>query len=266
MNKITISGRMNSALIALTLIVSAFTAAFSVTMITASSANAQAEGDREIDQVEQKINRVLGNVAQPGTQVQSIADTQFDGIYQVEIGSDVMFVLAQDDQVLLGQLFDSKQNINHSAEAKKLRVGKLMSNLDTSEMIVFGPESADRYINVFTDVDCGYCRKLHSEIDAINAAGIQVRYMAFPRSGIGSKTYNTMVAVWCSQDQQSALTEAKQGRYPKTISCANPVSEQYTLGQQVGVAGTPTIITDTGEMIPGYVPAATLAARMGIAQ
>jgi thiol:disulfide interchange protein DsbC len=90
--------------------------------------------------------------------------------------------------------------------------------------------------------------------------------MAFPRSGIDSKTYNTMVSVWCSQDQQSALTEAKQGRYPQTISCVNPVSEQYTLGQQVGVAGTPTIITDTGDMIPGYMPADALAARMGITQ
>ncbi|MBT5560462.1 MAG: DsbC family protein [Proteobacteria bacterium] len=266
MNKNTISGHLNSAFIASTLIVTTFAVTFAVSVVTSSSANAQTQIDMEIDQVEQKINQVLGNVAQPGTQVQSISDTQFDGIYQVEIGSDVMFVLAQGDQVLLGQLFDSKQNINYSAEARKLRVGKLMSNLDTSEMIVFGPENAERYINVFTDVDCGYCRKLHSEVDAINAAGIQVRYMAFPRSGLGSKTYNTMVSVWCSQDQQSALTEAKQGRYPKTISCANPVSEQYTLGQQVGVAGTPTIVTDTGEMIPGYVPADTLAARMGITQ
>jgi thiol:disulfide interchange protein DsbC len=266
MSKYWISLKLKPFVFSLAVAISAIAVTFAATMITAKSINAQVGSDTEISQVEQKINQVLGNVAQSGTQVQSISDTQFDGIYQVEIGSDVMFVLAQGDQVLLGQLFDSKKNINHSAEAKKLRVGKLMSNLDTNEMIVFGPENMERYINVFTDVDCGYCRKLHSEIDAINAAGIQVRYMAFPRSGIASKTYNTMVSVWCSQDQQSALTEAKQGRYPDTPSCANPVADQYRLGQKIGVAGTPTIVTDTGDMIPGYLPADTLAARMGIVQ
>lgn len=239
---------------------------FVIMQMIATSASAQAGIDNEIDQVEAKINKVLGNVSQPGTKIRAISETEFKDIYQVEIGSDVMYVFTQDDQVLLGQLFDSKKNINYSAEANKKRVGKLMSNLDTSKMIVFGPEDADRYINVFTDVDCGYCRKLHTEVPTLNAAGLQVRYMAFPRSGIDSKTYHTMVSVWCSDDQKSALTEAKLGRYPEETSCSNPVSDQYSLGKEVGVAGTPTIITDTGETIPGYMPADALLTHLGIVQ
>ncbi|MBT5032620.1 MAG: DsbC family protein [Proteobacteria bacterium] len=141
-----------------------------------------------------------------------------------------------------------------------------MSDLDTSQMIVFGPEDADRYINVFTDVDCGYCRKLHTEVSELNAAGLQVRYMAYPRSGIDSKTYHTMVSVWCSDDQKTALTEAKLGRYPEDATCSNPVSDQYSLGQQVGVTGTPTIITDSGEVIPGYMPSEALLTHLGIIQ
>ena len=243
---------------------------FVVMQIIATNANAQAGVqagiDNEIGQVEVQINKVLGNVAQPGTTIRAISETGFEGIYQVEIGSDVMYVFTQDDQVLLGQLFDSKKNINYSAEANKRRVGKLMSDLDASKMIVFGPEDADRYINVFTDVDCGYCRKLHTEVPALNAAGLQVRYMAFPRSGIDSKTYHTMVSVWCSDDQQSALTEAKLGRYPEATSCSNPVSDQYNLGREVGVGGTPTIVTDSGETIPGYMPADALLTHLGIIQ
>ena len=207
---------------------------------------------------------MLSNLAAPGVAVKAISETEFDGIYQVEIANDIMFVTVQGDQVLLGQLFDAKRNINYVAEATQKRVNQLLTNLDTGQMIVFGPHDAERYITVFTDVDCGYCRKMHLEVPALNAAGLQVRYLAFPRSGVGSKTYNTMVSVWCSEDQNTALTEAKQGQYPPTITCANPVSDQYTLGAQVGVRGTPTIITDTGEVIPGYMPADTLLTRLGM--
>jgi len=115
---------------------------------------------------------------------------------------------------------------------------------------------------VFTDIDCGYCRKLHGEIDQFNAKGITVRYLAFPRSGIGAPSYNKAVSVWCDKDPQAAMTRAKNGETLPKADCDNPVKEQYELGQLIGVQGTPAIIMEDGALLPGYVPAAKLAAAL----
>ena len=113
-------------------------------------------------------------------------------------------------------------------------------------------------VTIFTDVDCGYCRKLHREMASYNDLGIRVRYLMFPRAGVNSESFNTAVSVWCADDQQTAMTRAKLGKSIEAKTCANPIAEQYSLGQQLGVRGTPSIILDNGEMVPGYVPAARL--------
>ena len=128
-------------------------------------------------------------------------------------------------------------------------------------MIVFSPDSPDspaETVTVFTDVDCGYCAKLHSEMADYLAEGIAVRYIAFPRAGIPSKSYDTMVSVWCADDQQQAMTDAKARREVPPKSCDNPVASQYEMGRLVGVRGTPTIVMSTGDMVPGYLPAREL--------
>ena len=111
---------------------------------------------------------------------------------------------------------------------------------------------------MFTDIDCGYCRKLHGEMDKYNAEGITVRYLMFPRAGIDSPSYKKAVTVWCNKDQQDAMTRAKAGENLPNASCDNPVKEEYELGQLIGVRGTPAIIMEDGAMLPGYVPAARL--------
>jgi len=101
-------------------------------------------------------------------------------------------------------------------------------------------------------------------VSDVVAAGVQVRYLAFPRAGVGSKSYDKYVSVWCSDDQQSSLTTAKAGGSVPSASCDNPVEESYKLGQQVGVRGTPTIVLDDGTVTPGYVPHKELLKRMGV--
>ena len=131
-------------------------------------------------------------------------------------------------------------------------------------MIVYGPENPKRYVTVFTDIDCGYCRKLHNEVPELNAAGIQVRYLAFPRAGIGSNSHNKYVSVWCNDDPQASLTKAKSGRPVAKATCENPIAETYRLGQQIGVRGTPMIIYDDGKITPGYLPSKELIKRLGL--
>jgi thiol:disulfide interchange protein DsbC len=120
-------------------------------------------------------------------------------------------------------------------------------------------------VSVFTDVDCGYCQKLHQEVPQLNTMGIEVRYLAFPRAGKGSETYQKLVTAWCAQDRQATLTRYKNREPVTTKTCANnPVNAQYELGESIGINGTPALITATGELLPGYMPAAELARRLGV--
>jgi thiol:disulfide interchange protein DsbC len=143
---------------------------------------------------------------------------------------------------------------------------ELLAQVDIDDMIVFSPaEPAKGYINVFTDITCGYCRKLHLEMDDLNRRGVEVRYLAFPRGGMESDGARQLATAWCSRNRESTLTSLKSGVELPINECeGNPVSEHYALGNRLGVRGTPAIVTSDGQLIPGYKPAADIAAMLGI--
>jgi thiol:disulfide interchange protein DsbC len=132
-------------------------------------------------------------------------------------------------------------------------------------MVIF-PATGTRkaVINVFTDVDCGFCQKLHQEVPELNRMGVEVRYLAYPRAGVGSPSYAKIVSAWCSQDRNLAITRLKAGESIPDATCENPVADQFELGQSIGVTGTPAIVLEDGTMVPGYQPAAQLAAIAGV--
>ena len=125
-------------------------------------------------------------------------------------------------------------------------------------MIVFSPKEVKHTISVFTDIDCGYCRKLHNEMHKYNELGIKVRYLAYPRSGPGTPSFIKAENVWCADDRQQALTDAKNGKEVKSKACDNPVKQEFLIGTQVGVTGTPAIFLENGQLLPGYFPAERL--------
>ena len=140
---------------------------------------------------------------------------------------------------------------------------ELLGQLDESTLIVFLPKGEVKHrLLVFTDIDCGYCRRLHSEIEQLQENGVEVRYAAFPRAGVGSDSYKKYVSVYCAKDQNATMTLAKQGETPKVATCDNPVADQYQLGQKLAITGTPTLIFENGEMQPGYAPWKDLLRRM----
>jgi thiol:disulfide interchange protein DsbC len=140
---------------------------------------------------------------------------------------------------------------------------ELLGQLDESSLIVFSPKGEVKHrLLVFTDIDCGYCRRLHNEIEQLQENGVEVSYAAFPRAGVGSESYNKYVSVYCAKDQNAMMTLAKQGETPEVATCDNPVADQYQLGQKLGITGTPTLIFEDGEMQPGYAPWKELLKRM----
>ncbi|MFQ3244002.1 MAG: thiol:disulfide interchange protein DsbC [Arenicella sp.] len=226
--------------------------------MSAFSAQAASEA-KKIELVRAEIVKMI-----PPAIDAEIVTTPAKNVYRMEFQGSYAYVYVAGEHVLIGELLNTKDQVNLGDEAKAERVATVIKDVPTSKMIVFGPKDAKRHITVFTDIDCGYCRKLHNEVTELTDAGIQVRYLAFPRAGVGSDSYKKYVSVWCNGDQQSALTTAKNGGSVPAATCENPITETYNLGQQVGVRGTPTIIFDDGTLTPGYLPSAELIRRLGI--
>jgi thiol:disulfide interchange protein DsbC len=204
----------------------------------------------------------------PDIPIEAVNESPVKGIYSVELqGGEILYVTADGGYFFAGDLYKVAESrvINVAEIGRSVKRKALIDDVPQSQMVVFSPSGETKtHITVFTDVDCAYCRRLHNEIKTLNDMGIEVRYLAFPRSGIGQGSYDTMVSTWCAEDRNTALTNAKSGKKIPSLNCENPIDGQYQLGQQVGVSGTPAIITADGTLISGYLPAAQLSKRLGL--
>ena len=192
----------------------------------------------------------------------AVSETPIEGILQVQINGDIIYTSADGKYMIQGRVIDldTREDLTESAKAAIRR--ELIAEMDTTRQITFAPPQPKYSLMVFTDIECGYCRKLHAQVEEYNQQGIAINYMSFPRAGIGSRSYEKAVAVWCADDQQDAMTQAKLGSEPDPDQCDNPVAEQYQLGIELGVTGTPALLTSNGQLIPGYVPPEKLRARL----
>lgn len=190
----------------------------------------------------------------PDVEIDSVQETPIKGLYQVIIGSDVIYMTADGSYVVKGEILDIKKRKNLTEDVRASSRIKLLDGLNNKEYIEFAGKEANNFIYVFTDVDCGYCRKLHRDVPELNARGISVRYLAYPRAGVDSAVGKEMSNVWCADNRQNALTAAKNREAVEAKSCNDPVAEQYVLGQKLGVRGTPSIYLANGRNLPGYLP------------
>ncbi|MCP5431433.1 MAG: DsbC family protein [Chromatiaceae bacterium] len=225
--------------------------AFFALCILFLAAGAQAQVDQATEQQIRNSLRVL----LPGLQPDEIRSTPIANLYEVTFGTRLVYLTADGRYLVQGKLID----LETRAEITEARLGELkvaaLAKIDESQMVIYGPDDAKYQITVFTDIDCGYCRKLHSEMEQYNAQGIRIRYLFYPRAGIPSPSYDKAVSVWCADDRKAAMDKAKAGGDVAARTCENPVAEQYALGQTMRIQGTPALILDDGEILPGYVPA-----------
>ena len=199
----------------------------------------------------------------------SVQESPIPGIYEVTVqNGPILYVLNGGEYFFDGSLYQVRPGMFvNLREMELVEVRReRMATVASEKMIIFGPDAETKgVLNVFTDVDCGFCRKLHQDVPALNAAGIEVRYLAFPRAGIGSPSYNKVVSAWCAEDKKEALTLLKNGAPIEENLCEdNPVAEQYLLGAELGVNGTPAIILNDGMLIPGYRSTADFIRILGL--
>ncbi|RDV28082.1 thiol:disulfide interchange protein [Alteromonas aestuariivivens] len=193
-----------------------------------------------------------------GLNVLSVADAPVDGLIQVTTDRGLFYASRSGQYLLQARIFNLDAGMRNETEVALSQMRRDGIKAFSDSAIEFKAKDEKYVITVFTDISCGYCQRLHNEIGQFNANGITVKYLAFPRAGVDSPTYDEMVSVWCAKNPQKAMTDAKSGDQIANASCANKVAEQYMFGQQVGVTGTPNIILPDGSMIPGYQPAAAV--------
>ncbi|MGD8346169.1 MAG: thioredoxin fold domain-containing protein [Lysobacterales bacterium] len=224
-------------------------------LLLAISAPAAAEDD--FGAVEERIRALA-----PNAKDIAISETPIAGVLMVQIQGDIVYATSDGKYLIQGRVIDMDTREDLTEGAKSDIRKELMGDIDPTQQIVFAPKEPDYELTVFTDIDCGYCRKLHEQVPAYNEEGISIRYMAFPRAGVGSRSFEKAVSVWCADDQQAAMTSAKAGQEMEPAQCENPVADQYRLGVEMGVTGTPALLTANGQLIPGYVPPAQLRQRL----
>ncbi len=231
---------------------------------------ASAQDEDAFSEARQRLEAGLSAMVGSPISIDRVEETPSSDLIEVAITDGPVLYATRDGRFLLlnGDLLAvSETSVSNWTEQRRTKERvELISAVDIDDMIVFSPaEPAKGYINVFTDITCGYCRKLHLEMDELNRRGVEVRYLAFPRGGLESDGARKLATAWCSRNRESTLTSLKAGVEMPINDCAgNPIAEHYALGNRLGVRGTPAIVTSDGQLIPGYRPAADIAALLGI--
>lgn len=192
----------------------------------------------------------------PQIQIEYVGASAMPGFREAIVGGQVVLVSDDGRYLVQGQVLDmeAKKELTQGSPAlAKYRRG-LLDSIKVSDRIVFAPANAKYTVDIFTDVECGYCRKLHSQIAEYNKQGIAVNYMAFPRMGLGSQDHRDMISVWCASDRNQALTDAKSDKPIVAKDCKSPVDMEYNIGQRLGISGTPAIFAPDGTQLGGYLP------------
>lgn len=224
--------------------------ALAAVVLTACAPDGRAGNVGNADQLVSELKRI-----RPGAEIGKPHATPIPGVVGVDMpGGNVIYGTSDGNHVIAGDLYALETDLVNLTERRRVvRRRDRLAGMDVSGMIVFPAPERDMVLNVFTDVDCAYCRLLQEDMDQLNAEGIEVRYLAYPRAGIESSSYRHMVSAWCADDPAAALREVLGGGRLPTLSCDNPVADHYALAKELGLPGTPGIVTSDGRLVSGYV-------------
>jgi len=216
------------------------------------------------EDAETNVREAMAKLA-PDLKIDSVSASPVAGLYEVVFGAEVLYLTGDGKYLIQGSVVDTATRENLTEAARSVGRVKILDSLKEEDMVVFAPKETKHTVTIFTDIDCGYCRKLHGEMAQYNDLGIKVRYLAYPRAGVGSAAFEKAEMVWCSEDQQKAMTIAKaglsledsitSGELKQKENCNSPVSDQYMAARALNLSGTPAMFLESGKLIPGYVPA-----------
>lgn len=223
-------------------------------MVSLVAAVAHAQGAAKPDPRAALVEKI------DGIKLEDVRMTPVNGVFEVTRDAEISYTSADGRYAFVGDLIDIDKDTNLTEQRRRAIRTRMIDAVPEAEMLVYAPKNPKYTITVFTDIDCGYCRRLHSQMAEYNRLGISVRYLFFPRSGPGTESWQKAESVWCSKDRNDALTRAKNGEAIKAPKCpTNVVARDFELGRKLAVEGTPSIFLQNGEMLPGFLPPAQLS-------
>ena len=236
-------------------------AAIAATGLTVTSTDAAAAAAESVD-LEAIRERVAATL--PGLTLTSIAETPVPTLFELVVDGQIYYVNESADYLFDGSLIELGTRTNLTENRLGGIQSSLIEEIGEENMLIYEPdEPSERSLTVFTDISCGFCRRLHEDIDVLLDAGVRVRYLLFPRAGLGSPGHQELESVWCADDPLAAMTTAKAGGRVPEANCENPIEAHMAVAERIGLRGTPLIYLDSGERIPGYREPAELAAMVG---
>ena len=223
----------------------------------------QARADADADAPD-AVRHALATLV-PGTPIDGLRKAQLPGFYEASLGGQPVVVSADGRYLMAGALWDlrHKRNLSEPLMADVRR--DVLSALPPTRRFVFAAPEPRATVTVFTAIDCGYCRRLHEQMAAINAAGINVEYLLLAHGGPASPAHALAVSAWCAVDRADALTEAKRGQQPAPNTCPNPIDEHAALARRLGVTTTPTVVASDGRVLGGFLTTPQLVDALGLA-
>ena len=237
-------------------------------LLVIASTTAQAQIPGTPQSLREKLVLAIETASQNQLQIVNIKATPLANVFEVELNTgEMLYSDISGDYLFAGDMYQTTNSglLNLSASTRQVRTLEKIAAIPEDEMIIFSPENEIKAsITVFTDVDCTYCRALHRDMEVLLEKGIQVRYLAYPRGGEAADSYDKMISVWCSDDRNKSLTQAKNGQNIPELDCDTPVLTHYDLGNELGLTGTPALVFPDGRLIPGYVEADRLAAMLQV--
>ena len=222
--------------------------------------NAAEQTKKELKSTKKSILTKLKSI-RPDLEFKKVLETNIPNIFEVTYKSGSLYTTEQADFLFTGDILKVEPYglINMNEQHKSSATAKVLKDLNKANLITYQAENQKAEIYVFTDISCGYCVKLHKQMDELNALGITVNYLAYPRAGLDSDAYDYLVTSWCDDNPQQMLTKMKSGEGFKPNTCKNPVAAQFKLGKSLNIQGTPAIFLSNGAKVGGYVEAQTLA-------
>jgi thiol:disulfide interchange protein DsbC len=227
---------------------------FSLALVASATVHADAAS-------EAKVREAVKSLV-PTAKIDSVTVSKLPGFHEVVLSGQVLYISNDGKYLVQGMVYDVAMKRDLTEEKKSTMRQTALAGVPKDRMISFPAKSEKHRVTIFTDIDCGYCRKLHQQIAEYNNLGITIDYLFFPRSGLNTPSFDKAVTVWCSADKQKAFTDAKAGMEQEKKTCDNPVADDFALGQKLGVNGTPMIVAGDGSQIGGYVPPAQMLERL----
>ena len=190
-----------------------------------------------------------------GVKPEAVSPGPIPGLYSVVLGPQVAYVTADGRYILRGDIIDRSNGKDVSEQQRDAARLAYIQSIGEDNMIVFSTPHPKHVLTVLTDIDCGYCRQLAQDMPLLLAQGVELRYLAFPRTGVGSPSWDKAVAVWCAKNRQVAYQYAMRGAEIPAGKCSDaPVLAGFEFARQLGMDGTPILIDEYGQIIDGYVP------------